>query len=124
MQEAVMFELWIKKIFGRVLHSGFAVVLIIAAGYTAIVFLEQTAGWLKTGEWLGAPISSWLRAIFGMSDFHTEWVGFNKIIEWCLQLHVGALMFLVAIGCFVTMGWGCMLAEEAELELKRRRELR
>jgi len=119
-----MLENKVKKFFGRLLHFGFAGGVICAGGYAVIVLIEQGLTWLQSGKLLPASIAGWLRSGFGITDLKTESVGLNKIIDWCLGLHVAFLMMGIVVVCTWVWKWGCRLAENAETEIRRRQSPR
>lgn len=117
-----MFEAYVRRLFGRTVHVVAALAGAWALLYTAIILFYQGTEWLKTDYWKPEPIGKWLWESFRWSPLPTEWLGFNKILEALLNLHIGILMVVLAIGCFVIAGYGVMIHERAEQHIKELRE--
>ena len=114
-----MLELHLKKYFGRLVYIAAAFTAFGFGAVGAIILVNQSFGWLKTGYWRPESIS---KALARMDIIlYSDWVGLNQMLQWVGSLHIAVLLVWCAVACIFIAAYGVMTHEDADREIRLRR---
>jgi len=111
-----LYELRLRRLYGKVVAIVTGLGMAWAALYALLMIGWQTLEWLKSGRWPSRTNREWLWESFERQLGHTEWVGFNKILDAFGDAHIAVLMVVIMVVIGFVAGHGCWVYEKADNE--------